>query len=118
MWSDLAAQLAHIMAITSKGEGAWTLTLRKNKGEAVDLKVHRGWTGDKSLHDTGHISRAEEALNDCSNADDRACENGHWEVECGSRWIHWNPEGVEFVGSPCEVVNFKINDVDYRAVFG
>lgn len=118
IWSDLAAQLAHIMAITQKGEGAWTLSLRKSKGEAVDLKLHRGWTGDEGLHDKGHISRAEDSLSDFTRAGDRARENGHWEMECGSRWSYWNPEGVEFMGSPGEVVHFKINNVDYRAVFG
>mmetsp|Transcript_124758 Transcript_124758/g.216319 ORF Transcript_124758/g.216319 Transcript_124758/m.216319 type:complete len:622 (-) Transcript_124758:190-2055(-) len=116
MWLDLAMRLEHIMAATSGQEGAWTLTLRK--APAVDMEVHRGWSADETLHDMEHIFRTEEALSESHEVRDEFDEMGHWEMESGNHWTFWKPEGLNVIGSPGQVVHFKVNGSDYCAVFG
>merc|ERR1712232_895694 len=45
VWGGLAAMLQHILAETAAGEGAWTLSMRKARGQGavVNVAFKRGW---------------------------------------------------------------------------
>jgi len=117
IWSDLADRLDHIMCATADMDGAWTLSLCKHEGGPVTADVCRGWAGGSHLHDTSHISHTLDFLATCC-VEQESSEMGMWQMECGSRWTPWRPEGVHFAGLPGEIVCFRFGGFDYRATFG
>jgi len=117
MWTDLTRHLEHVMRVTAKSDGEWTLFVNKRGKEPADLVLKRHWHGSAHLHDRSHILRSLDML----NADDDDAEEGPadvWEMESGAGWSAWKPEGLVFHGRPGEVLHFKIAGYDYRVTFG